>query len=76
VLRSRQDQVLRNLTRKMVGYAYGRELNKFDDCVVEKTMKELKENQYRVSVLVEQIATSYPFQHRFYAKEHLAYDEK
>ena len=76
VLRDRQDQVMRHLVRKMLGYAYGRELNKFDDCVVEKTMKALRENQYRPSVLIEQIAGSYPFQHRFYAKDHLAYDQK
>jgi hypothetical protein len=39
-------------------------------------MKALKAQQYRATVLIEQIATSYPFQHRFYAKDHLAYDEK
>src|SRR5262249_37558229 len=46
ILRARKDQVVRNLVRKMVGYAYGRELNKFDDCVIDKTMKALRENQY------------------------------
>jgi hypothetical protein len=64
------------MVRKMIGFAYGRELNKFDDCVVDKTMKALQENQYRATVLIEQIATSYPFQHRFYAKDHLTYDPK
>jgi uncharacterized protein DUF1592/uncharacterized protein DUF1588/uncharacterized protein DUF1595/uncharacterized protein DUF1585 len=76
VLMTRKDEVMHNLVRKMVGFAYGRELNKFDDCVVDKTMKALKENNYQASILVQQIATSYSFQHRFYPKENLAYDSK
>jgi hypothetical protein len=71
VLLERKNDVMRVLVRKMIGFAYGRELNKFDDCVLDKTIKALQENNYRPSVLVEQIATSYPFQHRFYPKEHL-----
>ena len=76
VLLGRKDEVIKNLVKKMVGFAYGRELNQFDDCVVEKTMKALKENDYRASVLIMQIATSYPFQHRFYPKETFAYEPK
>ena len=52
----------------MTGYAYGRELNKFDDCVVNKAMEALQANNYRPSVLVEQIALSFPFRHRFYPR--------
>jgi len=76
VLLSRKDDVIRNLVKKMIGFAYGRELNKFDECVVDRTMKALQQNNYRASIMLEQIATSYPFQHRFYPKEHLAYDPK
>jgi hypothetical protein len=76
VLLTRKDDVIGNLVKKMAGFAFGRELNKFDDCVVENTMKALQRNNYRASILVEQIAVSYPFQHRFYPKEHLASDAK
>ncbi len=68
ILIARKDEVVRHLVRKMAGYAYGRELNKFDDCVVNKTMEALKANNYRPSVLIEQIALSFPFRHRFYPK--------
>jgi hypothetical protein len=68
VLLERKDRVMRHLVRKMTGYAYGRELNRFDDCVIDRTMEALQKNDYRSSVLVEQIATSFPFQHRFYPK--------
>lgn len=68
ILRGRKDDVMRHLTRKMTGFAFGRELNDFDKCVVDNAMKALCENDYRASVLVEQIATSFQFQHRFYPK--------
>ena len=56
----------------MTGYAFGRELNKFDNCVVDESMKALEANQWRATVLIETIAMSYPFQHRFYPKQTLA----
>jgi hypothetical protein len=69
ILMARKDDVMKVLVRKMAGFAFGRELNRFDDCVIDRTMKALQENGYRAPILVEQIATSYPFQHRFYPKE-------
>lgn len=69
VLMARKDQIIRHLARKMAGYAYGRELNKFDDCVIDQAMKSLEQNDWRAPVLIETIAMSYPFQHRFYPKQ-------
>lgn len=69
VLMDRKDQVMKHLARKMTGYAYGRELNRFDECVVDKCLENLKQNNFRPSMLVETIAASYPFQHRFYPKQ-------
>ena len=68
ILMARKDEVIKHLVRKMTGYAYGRELNKFDNCVVDKAMEALKANDYKPSVLVEHIAISFPFRHRFYPK--------
>jgi hypothetical protein len=69
VLMARKDQIIRHLARKMTGFAYGRELNKFDDCVIDDAMKSLEQNDWRATVLIETIAMSYPFQHRFYPKQ-------
>lgn len=74
ILLGRKEQIMRYLTRKMIGFAYGRELNKFDQCVVDKTMEVLKANNYQSDLLIQQIAASYPFQHRFYPKQDVAYD--
>ena len=69
VLMERKDAVIKHLVRKMTGYAYGRELNKFDECVVDRATEALQQNDYRSSVLVDQIALSFPFRHRFYPKQ-------
>ena len=68
VLMARKDEVMVHLTRKMLGYALGRGLNKFDQCVVDDSLKALKADGYRSSAMIETIAVSYPFQHR-YAKK-------
>lgn len=68
VLLNRKHQVMTHLTKQLVGYALGRELNRFDDCVIRDSMKALEANDYKPSVLLETIATSLPFKYRYYAK--------
>jgi hypothetical protein len=68
VLLARKEKIIRHLARKMTGFAFGRELNQFDNCVIDDAMKALEHNAWRASVLIETIALSYPFQHRFYPK--------
>jgi mono/diheme cytochrome c family protein len=68
ILLARRDAVVRHVARKMTGFAFGRELNQFDQCVIDRAMEQLKANDYRAPVLVETIVLSYPFQHRFHPK--------
>ncbi len=56
----------RHFVRKLLGFALGRELNKFDDCVIDECVKKLASNEHRSRVIIETIATSYPFQHRYF----------
>ncbi len=53
-----------NLAEKMMTYALGRGMEHYDDVTLEKIAHELDKNEYRFSVLVTQIATSYPFLNR------------
>jgi hypothetical protein len=69
VLMARKEQVMKHLVRKMMGFALGRELNSFDDCAADRAFRTLRDQEYRASVLVEQIALSFPFRHRFYPKQ-------
>jgi hypothetical protein len=66
VLLQRAGEFKRHFVKKMLGFALGRELNEFDDCVINDTMKALDANDQRASVIIETIVTSYPFQHRYF----------
>ena len=68
VILARKDEVMRHLSKKLLGYALGRALTKYDECVVDDAMKALKANGYRASALIETIALSYPFRHRYVKK--------
>ena len=65
ILVAKKDQVAHNITRKMLGYALGRELNRYDNCVIDDTMEALRASDYRASDLFTEIVLSYPFLHRY-----------
>jgi hypothetical protein len=65
LLEKRRTEFLRNLSRKMLGYALGREVNRVDLCTVDDCVRALEQGQFRVSRLLETIVTSYPFTHRY-----------
>ncbi len=64
-LMKQKDEFAKNLTRKMLGYALGRGLNRYDNCVVEDCMEALRANEYQPSALISEIVLSYPFRHRY-----------
>ncbi len=66
VLLRRADEFEEHLIKKLLGFALGRELNKFDQCVIDDCKKQLGSNDHRSSVIIETIVTSYPFQHRYF----------
>lgn len=68
VLLNKKEEIVRNLARKMLGYALGRSLNKFDQCVIDDAMKAMKADDYKAITLIETIVLSHPFQHRFAKK--------
>jgi hypothetical protein len=67
ILLKRKHAVAKQLTRKMIGYAMGRSLNRYDKCVIDDSMAALEANDYRPSVLLTEIVLSYPFRHRYSA---------
>jgi len=72
ILLRRRDQIIRYLSRKLTGYALGRPLSRFDDCVINDAMAALTAHEYRASVLIETIALSKPFRYRYYAESDIA----
>jgi len=68
VLLKQKTEFLRNLARKLLGYALGRQLYRFDQCVIDESLKALEAEGYRAPALIERIALSYPFRHRYVKK--------
>ncbi|MBX7104789.1 MAG: DUF1592 domain-containing protein [Gemmataceae bacterium] len=65
-LMKQKSEFERHLSRKLLGYALGRALNKYDECVVDDCCKALASSGERAAVLIERIVLSYPFRHRYY----------
>jgi hypothetical protein len=68
LLEKRRPEFLHNLSRRMLGYALGREVNRMDLCVVEECVKVLERGDFRISRLLEAVVVSYPFSHRYHKK--------
>jgi mono/diheme cytochrome c family protein len=66
VLMKRSGEFQQHFVRKLLGFALGRELNKFDQCIMEACLKKLSENEFKSQILIEEIALSYPFQYRYH----------
>lgn len=68
LMEKKRSEFLRNLSRKMLGYALGREVNRVDMCVVQDCVRSLEQGEFRSSRLLEAIVLSYPFSHRYSEK--------
>ncbi|MDZ4860833.1 MAG: DUF1592 domain-containing protein [Candidatus Hydrogenedentes bacterium] len=75
ILLKQKDAFARHLSRKMVGYALGRSLTRYDDCVIDNCVTSLTAAEYRPSALVTEIVLSYPFRHRYSGGEDIGTGE-
>ncbi len=64
IITSRQGDLARNLTERMLAYALCRQLEGYDEVVVDHLMETIAGDGYRMQTLITEIATSYPFTHR------------
>ena len=64
ILKAKMGFFSRCITEKMLTYALGRGLDDYDQCVVDRVVEELEEDDYRFSSLIIGIVQSDPFQNR------------
>jgi hypothetical protein len=64
IIAARTDDLARNLTEKLLAYALCRQLEGYDEIVVDQVMKSIAKDGYRMQNLIVEIVTSYPFTHR------------
>lgn len=61
ILKKKQDEFSRSLSKKLLTYALGRGLEYYDKCTVDEIVSLVKKNDYRFSSLVLSIVQSRPF---------------
>jgi hypothetical protein len=64
IIAARKDDLARNLIRKLLAYALCRQLEGYDEIVVDQLLQNLARDGYRMQTLIAEIVTSYPFTHR------------
>ncbi|MCD6050886.1 MAG: hypothetical protein K0Q55_2289, partial [Verrucomicrobia bacterium] len=60
----RKEDLARNLTSKLMAYALCRQLEGYDEIVVDQMMETIAKDGYRMQTLIAEIVTSYPFTQR------------
>ena len=64
VVEQRSDDLLRQVSSKMLSYALGRQLEYYDEPALRKIVANVKADDYRLRTLIREIVTSYPFQYK------------
>jgi hypothetical protein len=64
IIAARKDELARNLTEKLLAYALCRELEGYDEIIVDRLMESFARDEYRMQPLITGIVTSYPFLNR------------
>ena len=59
-----KDLFLKNMSRKLLGYALGRRVYYYDFFLINKMVDSSKKNDYRFSAMVWNVVNSYQFQHK------------
>jgi hypothetical protein len=72
IIAARRHDVARNLTEKFLAYALCRQLEGYDEIVVDRLMESIAKDGYRMQTLITEIVSSYPFTHRRVREQNIA----
>ncbi|HYF37444.1 MAG TPA: DUF1592 domain-containing protein [Prosthecobacter sp.] len=61
IIATRKADLARNLTERLLAYALCRQLEGYDEIVVDHLMETIAKDGYRMQTLISAIVTSYPF---------------
>jgi hypothetical protein len=64
IIAGRKNELARNLTEKLLAYALFRQLEGYDEIVVDRLVEALARDEYRMQSLITEIVTSYLFLNR------------
>jgi hypothetical protein len=61
IIAARQDELARSLTEKLLAYALCRQLEGYDEIVVDHITETIAKDGYRMQTLISEVISSYPF---------------
>lgn len=64
LLTGRETDLARNLTERLMAHALGRQLEGYDEIVIDRLMARIAEDEYRVRTIITEVIASYLFTHR------------
>lgn len=64
LLAARESDIARNLTERFMAYALGRQLEGYDEVVIDQLMERIADDEYRVRTILTEVIASYLFTHR------------
>ena len=64
IIAGRPADLARNLTEKLLAYALCRQLEGYDEIVVDRLMETIAKDGYRLQTLISEVVASYPFTQR------------
>ena len=64
IIAARKSELARNVTEKLLAYALCRQLEGYDEIVVDNLMEIIAKDGYRMQTLITEIVMSYPFTQR------------
>ncbi len=64
LLAARESDLARNLTERFMAYALGRQLEGYDEVVIDQLMARIAADDYRVRTILTEVIASYLFTHR------------
>jgi hypothetical protein len=64
LLAKRKEDLARNLTERFMAYALGRQLEGYDEIVIDQLMVKIAQDEYRMRTMITEVITSYLFTNR------------
>jgi hypothetical protein len=64
IIATRKEDIARNLAEKLLAYSLCRQIEGYDQIVVDHLLENISKDDYRMQSLIIEVVASYPFTHR------------
>ena len=64
LLAEQEAVIARNITKRFMAFSLGRQLEGYDEIIIDKMMERIAKSEYRLKAIILEVVTSYLFTHR------------